>query len=139
MGTKVDEIKSNVFKVSSRINSTWGGSLVDMVRSTRILEIIEEDNLLSNAGTCGNYLQERLVEISKKNEKVGNVRGLGLITAFDLPSKDMRDRFITKGMEENIMFLGCGEKTIRFRPALIIEKNHIDIGIEVIEKIIPSL
>ena len=110
-----------------------------MVRSTRILEIIEEDNLLSNAGTCGNYLQERLVEISKKNEKVGNVRGLGLITAFDLPSKDMRDRFITKGMEENIMFLGCGEKTIRFRPALIIEKNHIDIGIEVIEKIIPSL
>ena len=51
----------------------------------------------------------------------------------------MRDRFITKGMEENIMFLGCGEKTIRFRPALIIEKNHIDIGIEVIEKIIPSL
>ena len=139
VGTKVDEIKSNVFKVSSRINSTWGGSLVDMVRSTRILEIIEEDNLLSNAGTCGNYLQERLVEISKKNEKVGNVRGLGLITAFDLPSKDMRDRFITKGMEENIMFLGCGEKTIRFRPALIIEKNHIDIGIEVIEKIIPSL
>ncbi len=139
VGNKVDEIESNVFKVSSRINSTWGGSLVDMVRSTRILEIIEEDNLLSNAGTCGNYLQERLVEISNKNAKIRNVRGLGLITAFDFPSKDMRDQFISKGMEENVMFLGCGEKTIRFRPALIIEKNHIDTGIEVIEKIIPSL
>jgi len=139
VGNKVDEIESNVFKVSSRINSTWGGSLVDMVRSTRILEIIEEDNLLSNAGTCGNYLQERLVEISKKNAKIRNVRGLGLITAFDFPSKDMRDQFISKGMEENVMFLGCGEKTIRFRPALIIEKNHIDTGIEIIEKIIPSL
>ena len=139
VGNKVDEIESNVFKVSSRINSTWGGSLVDMVRSTRILEIIEEDNLLWHAGICGKYLQERLVDVSKKNEKVGNVRGLGLITAFDLPSKDMRDRFIAKGMEENVMFLGCGEKTIRFRPALIIEKHHIDSGLDVIEKIIPNL
>ena len=139
VGNKVDEIESNVFKVPSRINSTWGGNLVDMVRSTRILEIIEEDNLLSNAGICGNYLQERLVEISIKNEKIGNVRGRGLIAAFDFPSRDMRDRFITKGMEENVMFLGCGEKTIRFRPALIIEKNHIDTGIEVIKKIISNL
>ena len=139
VGNKVDEIESNVFKVSSRINSTWGGSLVDMVRSTRILEIIEEDNLLWHAGICGKYLQERLVDVSKKNEKVGNVRGLGLITAFDLPSKDMRDRFIAKGMEENVMFLGCGEKTIRFRPALIIEKHHIDSGLDVIAKIIPNL
>jgi len=139
VGPKVDEIQNNVFKVPSRINSTWGGSLVDMVRSTRILEIIEEDNLLANAGICGNYLQERLVELSKKNEKVRNVRGRGLITAFDFPSKEMRDQFITKGMEENVMFLGCGEKTIRFRPALIIEKKHIDTGIDVIEKIIQSL
>lgn len=139
VGNKVDEIETNVFKVPSRINSTWGGNLVDMVRSTRILEIIEEDNLLSNAGICGNYLQERLVEISIKNEKIGNVRGRGLITAFDFPSRDMRDRFITKGMEKNVMFLGCGEKTIRFRPALIIEKNHIDTGIEVIKKIISNL
>jgi L-lysine 6-transaminase len=110
-----------------------------MVRSTRILEIIEEDNLLSNAANSGTYLQERLIEISKKNEKVRNVRGKGLITAFDFPSKVMRDQFISKGMEEHVMFLGCGEKTIRFRPALIIEKKHIDTGLEVLEKIIPSL
>jgi len=139
VGNKVDEIETNVFKVPSRINSTWGGNLVDMVRSTRILEIIEEDNLLSNAAISGSYLQERLTEISEKNEKVLNVRGKGLITAFDFPNKDMRDRFITKGMEEHVMFLGCGEKTIRFRPALIIEEKHIDTGLEVLERIIPNL
>jgi L-lysine 6-transaminase len=139
VGKKVDEIETNVFSVPSRINSTWGGNLVDMVRATRILDIIEEDNLLSNASIKGNYLQKRLFEISKRNEKVGNVRGRGLITAFDFPSKDMRDRFIAKGMEENVMFLGCAEKTIRFRPALIIEEKHIDTGIEVLEKIIHNL
>ncbi len=139
VGKKVDEIETNVFKVPSRINSTWGGNLVDMVRSTRILEIIEEENLLNNASITGNYLQERLRKISEKEEKISNVRGRGLITAFDFPNKSMRDKFITTGMKKNVMFLGCGEKTIRFRPALIIEEQHIDEGLEILESIIPSL
>jgi L-lysine 6-transaminase len=42
---RVDEVPDNVFRVSSRINSTWGGSLTDMVRATRYLEIIQEDNI----------------------------------------------------------------------------------------------
>lgn len=139
VGKKVDEISTNVFKIPSRINSTWGGNLVDMVRSTRILEIIEEDGLLNNAAISGNYLQEGLRKISEKQDKVSNVRGRGLITAFDFPDKDMRDKFIRKGMEKNVMFLGCGERTIRFRPALIMEEKHIDTGLEILENILPSL
>lgn len=135
-GKKVDEIETNVFKVPSRINSTWGGNLVDMVRSTKILEIIEEDNLLSNAAITGNYLQERLRSIAEKHDILSNVRGRGLMTAFDFPNKTMRDEFIKKGMEENVMFLGCGDRTIRFRPALIIKEEHIDKGLEVLERIV---
>ncbi|HEY0898770.1 MAG TPA: L-lysine 6-transaminase [Sphingobacteriaceae bacterium] len=138
-GPKVDEIETNVFNVPSRINSTWGGNLVDMVRSSRILEIIEEDNLIENAEQVGNYLQESLLKIAEKNDKVSNVRGRGLLTAFDFPSKDMRDKFVAKGMENNVMFLGCGSQTIRFRPALILEKSHIDQGLDVMEKIIKEL
>ena len=139
VGNKVDEIETNVFKVPSRINSTWGGNLVDMIRSTRILEIIEEDGLLSNASICGNYLQERLRKISEKQDKMTNVRGRGLLTAFDFQNKSMRDKFIASGMNKNVMFLGCGEKTIRFRPALIIEEKHIDAGLEILESIVPAL
>ncbi|MBC7744710.1 MAG: L-lysine 6-transaminase [Flavobacterium sp.] len=138
-GNKVDEIETNVFNVPSRINSTWGGNLVDMVRSSKALEIIEEDNLLLNATIVGNYLQERLQEIAEKDEKVSNVRGRGLMTAFDFPNKDMRDKFIQKGAEKNVMFLGCGNHTIRFRPALIMQPEHIDAGLEVMEQILPTL
>lgn len=138
-GKKVDEIETNVFNIPSRINSTWGGNLVDMVRSSKALEIIEEDNLLNNATVVGNYLQQRLQKISEKHDKVSNVRGRGLLTAFDFPNKEMRDKFIAKGLEQNVMFLGCGNHTIRFRPALIIQPEHIDAGLEVMEKIIPSL
>ena len=138
-GKKVDEIETNVFNVPSRINSTWGGNLVDMVRSSKALEIIEEDNLVSNATVVGNYLKERLQKISETHDKVSNVRGRGLLTAFDFPNKDMRDKFIQKGLEQNVMFLGCGNQTIRFRPALIMQPEHIDAGLDIMENILPSL
>jgi len=138
-GKKVDEIETNVFNVPSRINSTWGGNLVDMVRASKIMEIVEEDNLVENAEEVGTYLQDELLQVSKRNDKVTNVRGRGLMTAFDFPSKEMRDKFVQKGMEQNVMFLGCGHQTIRFRPALIMEKQHIDQGIQVLEKIAGTL
>mgnify|MGYP000031071860 CR=1 FL=1 len=138
-GKKVDEIETNVFRISSRINSTWGGNLVDMVRSSKILEIIQEDYLVENAAVVGQYLQERLQKIAAKTNKVLGVRGRGLLTAFDLPNPNMRDAFIKKGLEHHVMFLGCGDQTIRFRPSLTIKQQHIDVGLEVMEKILPSL
>lgn len=139
VGNKVDEIEGNVFNVPSRINSTWGGNLVDMVRSTQILNIVEEDQLCENAAHVGAYLKNQLHELANKYDKMSNIRGRGLLCSFDFPDKDMRNKFIEKGMENNVMFLGCGNQTIRFRPALCIEEQHIDEGIAVMHKILPTL
>ncbi|HTK22212.1 MAG TPA: L-lysine 6-transaminase [Mucilaginibacter sp.] len=139
VGNKVDEVENNVFRIPSRINSTWGGSLVDMVRSSKIMEIIEEDNLCDNAAVVGDYLQGELIKIAERNSLVSNVRGRGLLTAFDFPDKAKRDAFIKEGMKRNVMFLGCGNHTIRFRPALIMDKAHIDEGLSVLEKILGIL
>ena len=70
---------------------------------------------------------------------MSNVRGRGMFAAFDFPNKEIRNEFVQKGMEHNVMFLGCGNQTIRFRPALCLEKKHIDLGMEVLEKILPTL
>ncbi len=137
--TRVDEIENNVFNVSSRINSTWGGSLVDMVRSAKIMEIIDEDKLCDKAAHTGEYLQNQLIAIAQKNSLVSNVRGKGLLTAFDFPDKAKRDKFISLGMEKNIMFLGCGDRTIRFRPALIMESNDIDDGLTILSQILNNI
>lgn len=139
VGHKVEQVEGNVFKVPSRINSTWGGNLVDMVRSSQILQIVAEDNLCNNAAVVGRYLQEQLELLAAKYDKMSNVRGKGLLCAFDFASKAMRDTFIQKGIENNVMFLGCGNQTIRFRPALCIEKKHIDEGMAVMERILPAL
>jgi L-lysine 6-transaminase len=61
------------------------------------------------------------------------------VTAFDFPNAAIRDTFIEEGLKENVMFLGCGNKSIRFRPALIIEQKHIDAGLTILRKIVANL
>ncbi len=132
-GKRIDEVKENVFKVPSRLNSTWGGSLVDMVRSQRYLEIIEEDKLVDNARVVGEYLQSKLHEMQIEFPMlVGNVRGKGLFSAFDLPTTAQRNELRKKASEKGLVILGSGERAMRFRPPLTINKNQIDEGVNIL-------
>jgi L-lysine 6-transaminase len=132
--TRVDDIETNCFHVSSRINSTWGGNLVDMVRFDRILEVIEEENLVENAAHTGAYLQDKLENWANEEEYVNNPRGRGLFCAVDLPDTHSRDAVIKECVHNGMIILGCGTKTIRFRPPLTIQKEHIDEGLNIIKK-----
>lgn len=115
---RIDDV-DNVFKISSRINSTWGGNIVDMVRCKRFVEIIEEDDLLQNAARVGAQLVEGLQAIARANQDwIGNVRGRGMFVAFDLPDPDARRRVLASMLELGVLGLASGTKAIRFRPAL---------------------
>ncbi|MFB2121604.1 L-lysine 6-transaminase [Parapedobacter sp. 2B3] len=138
-GKRVDEIDTNVFRVPSRINSTWGGSLADMVRATKILEIIEEDRLLAHVAETGGYMQRCLHELSARYGAISNVRGSGLLCAFDLPDTAFRNAFLEKGLAHGALFLGCGNRSIRFRPALVIEPETIDQGMAIIHRLMDEL
>jgi L-lysine 6-transaminase len=126
---RLDEVEDNVFHVPSRLNSTWGGNLADMVRFDRILEIIEEDDLVAHAGKVGAYLLQRLEEMAQVLPFMTNVRGRGLMCAFDLPTPAFRDAVRQQSLEEGVIVLGCGERSIRFRPPLVIVEEEIDEGL----------
>ena len=89
---RIDEVEDNVFHTSSRINSTWGGNLVDMVRCARYLEIIHDEGLVENAARVGSSMKEGLHALAADLDVVSNVRGSGLLLAIDLPDGDMRDQ-----------------------------------------------
>jgi L-lysine 6-transaminase len=126
---RVDEVDS-VFKISSRINSTWGGNLVDMVRCQRFVEIIEEDDLVKNAEVMGRHLLAGIRGLEGVFPgQVTNGRGLGLFAAFDLPSTELRNATIKAMAEHGLMALPCGERSVRFRPALVISREEVDEGI----------
>ena len=128
---RIDEVRDNVFQVSSRINSTWGGTLVDMVRSQRYLEIYAEERLLENAAARGAELLTGLEGLVKEfPEHVMNARGKGLMCAFDLRDGALRDQVISNLYGEGVVVLGCGSQSIRFRPPLVIQKEEIGTGLD---------
>lgn len=132
---RIDEIPDNVFKVASRLNSTWGGGLVDMVRAQRYLEIIEEENLVENARVVGDYLLRGLQVLQEEFPVlVSNVRGRGLFCAFDVRNADERSQLRAKAYDRGLVILGSGERALRFRPALNIQKQQIDEGIDILQK-----
>jgi L-lysine 6-transaminase len=122
---RVDDV-DNVFKVPSRISSTWGGALVDMVRATRILETIASEQILSNVSHRGVELLQGLSALAGRFPTlVRNVRGRGLMCALDLPTPEQRSALIKAALSERLLLLPCGAQTVRFRPFLNVQSDHL--------------
>ncbi len=130
---RIEEVEKNVFAESSRINSTFGGNLVDIVRLGRILEIIEEENLLANAADVGAHLLNELISLQNESSAISNARGIGLFCAIDLPTGEERDKVISACYERKMIVLPCGTRSLRFRPALNVSKAEIDQAIEILK------
>ena len=136
-GRRVDEVADNVFTVSSRINSTWGGNLVDMVRSRRILEVVEADGLFGHAARLGAHLLVGLEELACEFPNlVRDVRGRGLMCAFSLPTTAQRDALLTALWERGVIMLGSGPDSVRFRPALTVTRAELDRAVTAVREVL---
>ena len=140
VGPRIDEEPENVFKVSSRINSTWGGGLTDMVRAGRYLEIIHEDRLVENARVAGDGLLDGLRSLERELGGVmTNARGRGLMIAFDLPTPELRGKARDRMLANGLLLLTCGVRSIRFRPPLNLAPAEADAALEIVRKSLKEL
>jgi L-lysine 6-transaminase len=138
-GPRVDEVEGNVFAEESRINSTFGGDLTDMVRSTRFLEILEEDKLVEHTAKVGEKMLDSLRTLAEASKGVmDNVRGRGLMIAFDLPDKAKRDATIDRMKENGVYALKSGQRSIRFRGMLDLPEDIIEKSLAILEKSLPA-
>jgi L-lysine 6-transaminase len=125
-GNRIREVEDNVFEKSSRINSTFGGNLVDMVRFRLILEVIEQEQLVEHAAAMGNILLRELEDLQAEfPEIISGARGTGLFAAFDMPNHEIRNKLRTEMIKEHVIILGCGDHSIRFRPHLNVTAEEI--------------
>ncbi|MGD9235056.1 MAG: L-lysine 6-transaminase [Desulfobacterales bacterium] len=139
-GPIMDEVSDNVFQRSLRIGSTFGGNLVDMVRCKRILEIIESERLVDAAEQQGAYLLAKLRDLqSRFSGTLSNVRGQGLLCAFDLPDPEFRKRFAERCVRAGLLVVGCGPNSIRFRPHLNVSTPEIDHGLKVMADVLTDM
>ncbi len=124
--SRVDEVQDNVFVKSSRINSTWGGNLVDMVRSRRFIEIIEAENLTAHITAMGKRTLDGLRLMAIGSGAFTNVRGVGSLIAFSFETSEARGNMLNSLMDKKVMALPCGDDSVRFRLPLVINESEVD-------------
>ena len=140
VGPRVDEVPDNVFHTPSRINSTWGGNLVDMVRCRLYLEVYEEERLLEVVRRRGEVLLRELQALQGEfPDRISNVRGRGLFCAMDLPDRDFRAGFLKALFDRRLIMLGCGKRSVRFRTALNIPEADLLEGIGMIRQVLQAM
>lgn len=138
-GGRLEDEPEHVWRTSSRLNSTFGGSLVDMVRATVMLDVIERDGLIARAGELGATLLARLEDLQGRHDVLDNARGRGLFCAIDLPSRGLRDDVVARLLaDEQVMLLGCGDRTLRFRPALTVEPDDLGRAVDALDRTVKA-
>lgn len=137
---KLDEVEHHVFVESSRINSTFGGNFIDMLRFQLVLEIIENENLIENSRVVGEFLLDGLKKLAQKYpDHISAARGKGLMCAFDLKDGASRDWLRKALYDEGVIVLTCGDQSLRFRPHLNVTKEEIQIILDKINSIFENL
>ena len=135
---RVEEVKDHVFERSSRINSTWGGNLVDMVRSRQFIDIVLGEQLHENVSARGCQLVSGLRQLQKERGGFTNVRGQGSLIAFTLESPTQRDEFLKKLTEREVLALPSGTRSIRFRLPLVLTESDTEAALERVADCIPQ-
>ena len=136
-GPRIDNVGDNVFHLQSRINSTWGGNLTDMVRSKRLIEIILDEAMPASIAKQGERLVRGLRALAKSHGGITNVRGIGSLCAFTLGGTEERDAMLKSLFANQLMTLKSGPSSIRFRLPLNISAAEVDQMIERVGAALP--
>jgi 4-aminobutyrate aminotransferase len=120
--------------------STFGGNPVACAAALETIRLLEQ-KYVANAARLGEYILGRLADWPQKHPLVGHVRGRGLMIGMELvkdqasraPNPGARQQVIEKAFHQGLLVLGCGESTVRLAPPLIIEREHADTALEILE------
>lgn len=116
-----------------RISSTWGeGNALSSAIGYTIIEVIKKENLLDNAAHMGSYFLDQLRGLQKKYDFISDVRGIGLMDAIEMDTRERRDRILRGAMERGLLLLGSGYKVVRFLPPLDVRRREIDMALEIL-------
>ena len=129
-GPRLDEVRDNVFRVSSRISGTWCGNAIDFLRGALAIRVIHEEHLVENAAARGGTLLRGLSALEAEFGLVTQARALGMMAAIDLPDEETTKRVVRRCYEkEKMLLLTSGTRTIRFRPVLDVTDEVIKDGL----------
>jgi len=130
------------FGVQGAHSNTYGGNLVASTAALKTIEVIEKERLVERSRRLGELMRKRLMEMQEKHELIGDVRGLGLMQATELV-KDRRTKeyapkeremVVEEALKRGLILLPAGRSAIRYIPPLVIEEEHLNAGLDVLDE-----
>ena len=118
--------------------STFGGNPVACAAALTTLDLLEKE-YLNNAVARGEQLRAGLLSLAERHPILRNVRGCGLMLAVDLPTPELRDRFLQLAFRHGVLLLGCGEAALRFCPPLCITADQIAVALRLLDELLSQL
>jgi 4-aminobutyrate aminotransferase len=123
--------------------STFGGNPISCRASLATLDLLQ-GGYTQNAAERGEQLRRGLVELRRHHGIIGDVRGLGLMTAMDIvrngdpnaPDAERRDEIVQTAFRLGLLLLGCGESAIRFCPPLCITAEQITQALRILDDVL---
>jgi L-lysine 6-transaminase len=118
------------------LDSTWGGSLADMVRFVQEMKIVEDEKLLEAVAHKSRILREGLIEVTKETpDMITHIRGAGLYQGFSMCNPDLRSALLETALnEESLLLLETGTDSIRFRPVLDVTEAEIYMMLDMLKR-----
>ncbi|KAJ8318908.1 hypothetical protein KUTeg_003999 [Tegillarca granosa] len=130
----------DICKEPFKIFNTWVGDPSKMVLLEAVVNVIKEQNLLSNVVTTGDYMMSELKQLQKKYPGLlTNLRGLGTFIAVDLPDASKRDKLLRDIRNKGINMGSLWDQSVRFRPSLIFQKHHVGILMDRLDSVLSDL
>ena len=125
--------------------STFGGNPVAIAAALKTIELLERE-LVANSAKVGAYLKRGLEKLMSKYDRIGDVRGMGLMLGVEFikdraskqPDPELRDRVEMASFERGLILLGCGANSIRWSPPLILSQDNVDVALEIFDEAIAA-
>ena len=127
--------------------STFGANPVSCAAAVAMLEVFEEEKVLQNCNTVGDYFKAQLLALKEQFPVIGDVRGLGLMLAVELidnngsPNPATTNKITSYCLEHKLLFYNCGvhKNCIRFITPLNISKAVVDEGLTIFKAALASI
>jgi 4-aminobutyrate aminotransferase len=118
--------------------STFGGNPVACRAAMASINLLERE-YMANATARGEQLRTGLRTLASRHPSLTGVRGLGLMTAVDLPSTTIREKVIQEAFQRGLLLLGCGEAAIRFCPPLCVNSNQVETCLRILDGVLGEI
>uniref|UniRef100_A0A672LFD7 4-aminobutyrate aminotransferase n=1 Tax=Sinocyclocheilus grahami TaxID=75366 RepID=A0A672LFD7_SINGR len=116
----------NIARKPYRIFNTWMGDPSKNLFLSEVLNVIRRENLLEEVTRSGKALLQGLYALQTQYPHIlSRTRGQGTFCAIDTCNDATRDSIMLKARNKGLFMGSCGEKTIRFRPALVFKEYHV--------------